>query len=126
MSDDKAVEIPPNDCGLKITCGRDGVWLHFSSSAGKLATIHVESLTRDGLVGEALLAWCEDRRKQAARIHGGAASSAGPPPARDNAAHYAAALFAITNACTSIMPAAERAALAAAVIDCQRSRGLID
>lgn len=45
-------------------------------------------------------------------------------PIADDAAHYAAALYAITNARPDLSPD-ERAALADAVVSCQRERGLI-
>jgi hypothetical protein len=44
---------------------------------------------------------------------------------RDNAKHYAAALYAITNTRPDL-PTDERAKLASAIVDCQRARNLID
>lgn len=68
MSTDKATDILMTDCGLKINCGRDGAWLHFSTSDGKHASINVESMARGGFAGGALLAWCKERRAQAEQI----------------------------------------------------------
>lgn len=44
---------------------------------------------------------------------------------RDNAKHYAAALYAITNTRPDL-PVDERAKLASAIVDCQHTRNLID
>lgn len=66
---DKAIEIPMNDCGLQINVGRDGTWLHFTSSNGQYASINVNSMeSRGSIVASAIRGWCEDRQKQAAQI----------------------------------------------------------
>jgi len=66
---EQATEIPNDDCGLSINCGRDGTWLHFSASSGNHASINVENMAagRD-LIGKSLLDWCEDRQTQAMLI----------------------------------------------------------
>lgn len=67
---DKAVKIPLDDnCGLLINVGRDGVWMHFSSSAGVHASMNIDVMAeRDGVVGKALRAWCDDLRDKANEI----------------------------------------------------------
>jgi len=66
---ERATDIPMDDCGISITCGRDGTWLHFSAASGKYASINVENMSRGGdMIDIALLSWCEDRQKQAAQI----------------------------------------------------------
>ena len=68
---ERATDIPIYDCGMRITCGRDGVWLHFSSESGVSASLNVlnmASLENGGVIGRGLLNWCEDRQKQAEQI----------------------------------------------------------
>ena len=64
-----ATEIPMDDCGLTINCGRDGTWLHFTASNGLHVSLNVENMadTKDPF-SRALLFWCDDRRKQAEQI----------------------------------------------------------
>lgn len=63
---EQAVFIPMNDCCLSINTGRDGTWLHFSTSTGLYASINVENMAGDGgIIKRALLDWCKDRRLQA-------------------------------------------------------------
>lgn len=65
-----ATDIPLDDCGLNVNCGRDGTWLHFDAASGKSASINVEILAdRQGnIIGNALSDWCGDRQKQAEQI----------------------------------------------------------
>lgn len=65
---DKATEIPMDDCNLTINCGRDGTWLHFSTSKGLSASVNVENMQHGHIVSKALQAWCNDRQEQAAQI----------------------------------------------------------
>lgn len=69
MTDEKAFEVPMNDCGLTITTGRDGSWLHFSSKSGLHASINIEVMAeeRRSIISAALKHWCEDRQEQAGR-----------------------------------------------------------
>ena len=65
---ERAVEIPMNDCGLTINCGRDGTWLHFTAKSGKSASINVQNWAeeRSGyIIKRALLDWANDRHEQA-------------------------------------------------------------
>lgn len=68
MTMDRATEIPMDDCGLTINCGRDGTWLHFSSTAGKSASLNVDLMVKGHIIGAALREWCADRQKQAEQI----------------------------------------------------------
>lgn len=65
---ERATEIPMDDCGLVINCGRDGTWLHFTASSGKHSSINVDLMNRGGIIGNALRDWCADRQKQAEKI----------------------------------------------------------
>lgn len=67
---EKAIEIPLGDCGLSITSGRDGCWLHFSTLDGKHTSINVEDMVNNyrGIIGRSLLYWCAERHTQAAKI----------------------------------------------------------
>lgn len=60
---DKAVELPINECDLKVRVGRDGVWLEF----GPYATIHVHNtLGQSGhIVAHNINKWCLARQEQA-------------------------------------------------------------
>ena len=66
----KATEIPNDDNGLMVNVGRDGTWLHFTSSTGKSCSINMEiKAEREGpIFGEAIKGWCLDQRKQAEKI----------------------------------------------------------
>lgn len=66
--EDRATEIPMDDCNLSINCGRDGTWLIFSASSGKSAAINVDLIDKGGIVGTTLNDWCADRQKQAEQI----------------------------------------------------------
>ena len=70
MSDARATEIPMTDCDLTIGCGRDGTWLHFTSSTGRSASLNIEALAeRNGsIIGWALRDWCNARQEQADQI----------------------------------------------------------
>jgi hypothetical protein len=60
MPDSKATEIPTWVKGLRITIGKDGVWLHFSAD-GKQAGINLNSYAaeRGNIAGAAIQAWCD-------------------------------------------------------------------
>lgn len=65
MSDEaKVVELPIEQCDLKVRVGRDGVWLEF----GKNAAIHVHNTLgqHGGIVASAVNQWCIARQEQAA------------------------------------------------------------
>ena len=65
---DQATQIPMDDSGLMINCGHDGTWLHFKASTGKSASLNVDLLDKNGIIGTALRDWCADRQKQAEQI----------------------------------------------------------
>lgn len=69
-TDEKAIEIPLDDCGLSVTVGRDGTWLHFTATSGTACSFNMEiQAEREGkLFGKTIADWCEDRRKQAKEI----------------------------------------------------------
>lgn len=70
---DQAVKIPLDEnCGLTINSGRDGVWLHFSSSTGQYASINVDAMVEHygAITGRALRDWCADRRAQVDAVNG--------------------------------------------------------
>lgn len=66
----KAVEMPMDDCDLRINVGTDGAWLHFKTSTGLHLSLNVNVMAELSLRMEAhtLKVWCEDRRKQANEI----------------------------------------------------------
>lgn len=60
----EATPIPLDRAALTISSGADGVWLHFSASNGRSASINIDGMTlgRIGVAGSALRCWCDDRR----------------------------------------------------------------
>ena len=58
----KAVEVAADKSNIRVNCGRDGVWLHFSASTGKRASLHVGNLAerQGGIIGAALRDWAAD------------------------------------------------------------------
>jgi hypothetical protein len=60
---DKALELPIQDCDIKVTVGRDGVWLHL----GPYAMFHVaNTLGQDGhIIGGNVRKWVLAREEQA-------------------------------------------------------------
>jgi len=68
---DKATEIPMSVCGASINCGRDGVWLHLSSSTGLYLSLNMNDLAnKPGAIDRDIRDWCIDRQTQAALIRG--------------------------------------------------------
>lgn len=63
---EKSVEIPIGDCELSVTCGSDGVWLHF----GNYTMIHVANHfgKGTGAIPGNIRRWCADREEAAAVI----------------------------------------------------------
>lgn len=61
-----SIEIPIKDCDLKVSVGRDGVWLHF----GDNAMIHVHNVLGSGrgIIESNIDKWCLERQKQAEAI----------------------------------------------------------
>lgn len=61
-TEEKAITVPLEYSELKLTVGRDGVWLHFSASTGRSASMSVNSMAakQGNLIGHALRDWCED------------------------------------------------------------------
>lgn len=59
----KAIELPINECDIKVRVGRDGVWLEF----GKYAAIHVHNtLGHTGsIIARNINEWCVARQEQA-------------------------------------------------------------
>mgnify|MGYP001577227286 FL=1 len=77
---ERATAIPIAVCGLSVACGRDGTWLHFTSSVGKSASLNVENMARgDGIIAAALRAWCADRQRQAEQMRAGDELEASKP-----------------------------------------------
>jgi len=74
MTNDLSIELLPDEGGLTIRYGRDGVWLCFEATTGKKAMFDIELLYSPSLHGRgdiiraALQDWCEDRYKQADQI----------------------------------------------------------
>lgn len=64
----KAVELPIEQCDLKVRVGRDGVWLEFGANAA----IHVHNtLGQHGdIVARAVNRWCVARQEQAVASRG--------------------------------------------------------
>lgn len=48
------------DPKLKIQSGQDGVWLHFSTSAGQHASLNLHMQQRDSIIGKAITAWAKE------------------------------------------------------------------
>lgn len=71
--DQTSIEVPPDLSRFRVTCGSDGVWLHFSASDGTYASFHVATALggRGGVIGRAVNQWCVDREAQAERMAGG-------------------------------------------------------
>jgi hypothetical protein len=66
----QAIPIPPEDAGITISVGRDGVWLHFKSAMGLHASFNINSLKGGaGVTSAALAQWCLDRQEQACDIY---------------------------------------------------------
>ena len=68
---DQATDIPLPECELRVTCGRDGVWLHLLASSGKAAALHFNSISAaggTGVIAAAIRDWCTDRQKQTEQI----------------------------------------------------------
>jgi hypothetical protein len=66
---EKAIEIPMDNCGLSINCGRDGTWLHFTASNGHHASINVDLMDNgSSITKSALRGWCADRQEQAKNL----------------------------------------------------------
>jgi len=64
-----AIDLPIEDCAISVNVGADGVWLHFESTKGKHASIHVwNTLERPNITGTAICEWCLDREEQARQI----------------------------------------------------------
>lgn len=63
---DKSIELPIQECDIKITVGRDGVWLHI----GEYSMHHVmNTLGGDGhVIGGNVAKWCLARQEQAKKI----------------------------------------------------------
>lgn len=70
---DKATPIPMGLSNLTINCGRDGTWLNFTASNGKSASLNVDHMAKGGIIGAALLGWCDDRQRQAEQIRAASA-----------------------------------------------------
>lgn len=64
--------LTPNPCKLRVTCGADGIWLHFESDSGLHASLHVGSIAdkATNLTKCALNDWHNDRVKQAQVMRG--------------------------------------------------------
>lgn len=66
----QAIPIPPEDAGITINVGRDGVWLHFKSAMGLHASFNINQLKGgSGVTSAALMQWCLDRQEQACDIY---------------------------------------------------------
>lgn len=55
----KAILLETEIKGLSLSCGSDGVWLNLEAD-GKSASINLvsEAYKQQGIIGEAMLAWC--------------------------------------------------------------------
>jgi hypothetical protein len=61
-----SIELPIQDCDLKVMVGTDGVWLHF----GNYTMIHVHNKLggSHGIIESHIDKWCVDRQNQARAI----------------------------------------------------------
>ena len=64
----EALELYGGAIGVRV--GKDGVWLNFTASTGKHASLRVETVAdeRGPLAKGALVDWCKDRHAQAERM----------------------------------------------------------
>lgn len=66
VDQERSVELPIQDCDIKITVGRDGVWLHL----GKYTGFHVANSLGQGssIISSQLSKWIVERQEQAKGI----------------------------------------------------------
>lgn len=64
----KSIELPIQECDLRVTVGRDGVWLHF----GKYTCIHVHNKFHETghIIAGQIGIWCKEREEQAQLLPG--------------------------------------------------------
>jgi hypothetical protein len=69
---EQSTNLEIQDCNIRVSCGRDGTWLHFEASNAPSVAINIENLAErhnGGVIKNGLLGWCEDRQRDAQKVN---------------------------------------------------------
>jgi hypothetical protein len=71
MAERQAIELPLEDCAIRVTVGSDGTWIHLESRSGKSCSFHVANAlgVGPGIIAWAAREWCCDREDDAEQIN---------------------------------------------------------